>query len=224
MQNPDFVRAAFSAIAPRYVTTNHVLSLGIDILWRGKVARQIRTWAPTRLLDIATGTGDLALTIERVCPKTEVTGSDFCPEMLEIARKRGLYRAVEADALALPFEDASFECTTVAFGLRNMASLDGALREMHRVLTAEGHVLILDFSLPNNILRRPYRYYLHKVLPKIAGRLTGHPEAYTYLGGSIESFPSGRGLLELMENAGFVETRHIPLCGGIAAIYTGKKP
>lgn len=225
MQNPDFVKKTFSAIAPRYVATNHILSMGIDVIWRMKVARQIKAWAPETLLDIATGTGDLALTIQGECPDIKITGSDFCPEMLAIAKERGVETIVEADALQLPFTNESFDCTTVAFGLRNMAAWDRALDEMFRVLTPGGHSLILDFSLPKNTLMRgPYRWYLHHILPKVAGLLTGHPEAYTYLGESIEQFPSGKNLCDLMEKSGFIHTQFTPLCGGIATLYTGEKP
>lgn len=223
MQNPDFVQAAFSAIASRYVTTNHVLSMGIDLLWRARVAQRVAEWKPEALLDIATGTGDLALAIQSACPDTQVTGSDFCAPMLEVARKRGLSDLHVADALDLPFESGRFQCVTVAFGLRNMASYPKALLEMNRMLSPGGHVVILDFSLPDGVLRAPYRWYLHHVLPRVAGWLTGHPEAYSYMGESIESFPSGKNLCRMMEEAGFSETDCEPLSGGIASLYTGRK-
>jgi demethylmenaquinone methyltransferase/2-methoxy-6-polyprenyl-1,4-benzoquinol methylase len=155
IQDPTYVREAFARIADRYVTTNHVLSLGTDILWRRKVARIVRSWQPERVLDVATGTGDLALEIQDACPAAEVTGSDFCAEMLAHATRRGLSRTLVADALALPFEDASFDAVTVAFGLRNMADYGAAIREMRRVLRPGGHVLVLDFSLPEGVMRRP---------------------------------------------------------------------
>ncbi len=223
MQNPDFVQAAFSAIASRYVATNHVLSLGIDLLWRARVAQRVAEWAPGRLLDIATGTGDLALAIQDACPETRVTGSDFCAPMLEVARQRGLKDLHVADALALPFPSESYDCVTVAFGLRNMASWPGALAEMYRMLTPGGHLVVLDFSLPSGLLRMPYRWYLHKVMPAVAGWMTGHPEAYAYLGDSIEAFPSGEALCRLMSDAGFTETHCEPLSGGIASLYTARK-
>lgn len=223
MQNPDFVQAAFSAIASRYVATNHVLSLGIDLLWRARVAQRVAEWAPGRLLDIATGTGDLALAIQDACPETRVTGSDFCAPMLEVARQRGLKDLHVADALALPFLSESYDCVTVAFGLRNMASWPGALAEMYRMLTPGGHLVVLDFSLPSGLLRMPYRWYLHKVMPAVAGWMTGHPEAYAYLGDSIEAFPSGEALCRLMSDAGFTETHCEPLSGGIASLYTARK-
>jgi demethylmenaquinone methyltransferase/2-methoxy-6-polyprenyl-1,4-benzoquinol methylase len=221
-QDAGFVRGAFAKIADRYVLTNHVLSCGTDILWRRKVGRIVRDWEPSRILDVATGTGDLALEMQKVCPEAEVTGSDFCEEMLAHATRRGVRKTLVADGLALPFGDGEFDVATVAFGLRNMASWDGGLQELHRVVRPGGHVLVLDFSLPRGFLRRPYAFYLNKVLPKTAGVLTGEREAYEYLAGSIERFPSGGAMLERFEGAGFVETAWTPLSGGIASIYTGK--
>lgn len=214
--------SAFARIAGRYVLTNHVLSLGTDILWRRKVSRIVRDWAPERVLDVATGTGDVALEIMRRCPEVEVVGADFCPEMLEHAKRRGVERTMVADALAMPFEDGSFDVVTVAFGLRNMADWSGAVREMRRVLRAGGHLLVLDFSLPQGPLCAPYRWYLHRVLPKLAGWLTRQQDAYEYLGGSIEDFPRGQAMLELIGGNGFDQTGERRLSFGVAAIYTGR--
>lgn len=222
IQDPTYVREAFARIADRYVTTNHVLSLGTDILWRRKVARIVRGWKPAQVLDVATGTGDLALEIQDACEGAEITGSDFCAEMLVHARRRGLAKTVVADALAMPFADASFDVVTVAFGLRNMADYAAAIREMRRLLRPGGHLLVLDFSLPEGPLRGSYRWYLHRVLPKLAGWLTGQKDAYEYLGGSIEEFPMGRGMLELIGAQGFHEAEAIPLSFGVASIYTAE--
>ena len=161
MRNPEFVKAAFSAIATRYVATNHVLSMGVDLLWRQRVVQLVSEWKPKRLLDLATGTGDLALAILRAMPEIRLTGSDFCQPMLDVAAERGLTNLVCADAMNLPFPSASYDAVTVAFGLRNMASYPDALKEMGRMLRPGGHLLILDFSLPENLLKRPYRFYLH---------------------------------------------------------------
>jgi demethylmenaquinone methyltransferase/2-methoxy-6-polyprenyl-1,4-benzoquinol methylase len=221
-RDPAYVRDAFARIARRYVTANHVLSLGIDILWRRKVARIVASWKPDRVLDVASGTGDLALEISRRCPEAEITASDFCPEMLEIARERGLENTVVADAMDMPFPDASFDALTVAFGLRNMADYPAALREMRRVLRPGGHLLILDFSLPSGPLRGPYRLYLHHFLPRIAGLVTGQRDAYQYLGGTIEDFPSGGTMCQLIESAGFHDAAARPLTFGVASIYTAE--
>jgi len=224
MPDAVYVRDAFARIADRYVLTNHVLSCGADIWWRKAVAARIRHWQAARLLDVASGTGDLALEIQRQCPDCEVIAADFCAEMLAHAATRGVANTLVADALNLPFPDAWFDVVTVAFGLRNMTDYPDALREMRRVLKPGGRLLILDFSLPNGWLRGPYRFYLHHVLPRLAGWLTGQRDAYEYLGGSIEAFPSGTAMTGLLETCGFTQADATPLSGGVVAIYQGSRP
>tara|TARA_B100000927_G_scaffold290031_1_gene287876 strand:+ start:214 stop:828 length:615 start_codon:yes stop_codon:yes gene_type:complete len=196
--------------------------MGTDILWRRKVGRLVAEQKPNRILDVATGTGDLALELQRACPSAEVTGADFCEEMLELARDRGLKQSLVADGLKLPFADDSFDAVTVAFGLRNMSDWKKGLQEMGRVVRPSGFVLVLDFSLPDGVLRRPYAYYLNRILPRIAGILTGQRDAYDYLAGSVERFPSGGAMLDLFEEAGLSEPTWKPLTQGIASIYTAK--
>ena len=157
MPDPAYVHAAFSSIAERYVTANHILSMGTDIMWRARVVQMVAEWKPTNLLDIATGTGDLALAIKKALPEIEVLGTDFCRPMLDVAVRRGLTNVLEADAMNLPLEDASYDAATVAFGLRNMADYSKALQEFRRVLKPGGHLLVLDFSMPENIFAGPYR-------------------------------------------------------------------
>lgn len=222
MPDPAYVHAAFSSIAERYVTANHILSMGTDVLWRQRVVQRVAEWKPRRLLDIATGTGDLALAISRALPETEVLGTDFCRPMLEVAVRRGLTQVLEADALHLPLPDASFDAATVAFGLRNMADYGAALREFRRVLRPGGHLLVLDFSMPEGMWAAPYRLYLHRVLPKIAGWVTGNSAAYDYLGESIESFPRGGAFCRLLESSGYAGATWLPLCMGVASIYTAE--
>jgi demethylmenaquinone methyltransferase / 2-methoxy-6-polyprenyl-1,4-benzoquinol methylase len=219
MPDARYVRDAFARIADRYVLTNHVLSGGCDLWWRRVVSRRVRAWNCDRLLDVASGTGDLALAIQDACPECEVVATDFCAEMLQHASRRGVRQTRVADALALPYEDGSFDAVTVAFGLRNMADYVAALREMHRVLRPGGHLLILDFALPRGLLRGPYRWYLHGVLPRMAGLLTGQRDAYEYLGGSIEQFPSGADMLRLLGDCGYGNAAFTPLTGGVVAIY-----
>ncbi len=156
-------------------------------------------------------------------PQAEITAADFVPEMLAIARRKGVRKTVVADALQLPFAAASFECVTVAFGLRNMADWGAALQEMARVLTPGGHLLVLDFSQPIPALKSFYRFYLHRCLPTLAAIVTGKKEAYDYLGASIEKFPSGSAMVTLMEASGFKSVSATPLTGGIASIYCGTK-
>lgn len=222
MPDPAFVHAAFASIAARYVTANHVLSLGTDVLWRRRALQIIAEWSPRNLLDIATGTGDLALAVLRAFPETEVLGTDFCRPMLDVAVKRGLSRVLEADALHLPLPDHSYDAATVAFGLRNMADYEAALREFRRILRPGGHLLVLDFSMPEGILAPPYRFYLHHILPRIAGLITGNAGAYDYLGASIEAFPRGSAFCELLQRCGYGMATALPLSGGIASIYTAE--
>ena len=142
--------------------------------------------------------------------------------MLAYATNGGVNKTVVADALNMPFEDDAFDVLTVAFGLRNMASWPGALKEMSRVVRPGGHLLVLDFSLPTGILRGPYRFYLNKVLPKIAGLMTGEKDAYEYLAGTIEEFPSGSEMCELIVANGFRDAVAEPLTCGVASIYTAQ--
>jgi demethylmenaquinone methyltransferase/2-methoxy-6-polyprenyl-1,4-benzoquinol methylase len=222
---PDavYVKDAFARIADRYVMANHVMSGGMDIWWRKRVAWKIRGWKPRQLLDVASGTGDLALEIQDACPETEIIATDFCAEMLEHASSRGLSRTVVADALNLPFADESHDVVTVAFGLRNMAEYPAALQEMARVLRPGGRLVVLDFSMPGGILRGPYRWYLHKILPKLAGWITGQKDAYEYLGASIEQFPQGRAMCEMMSANGFREAEVETMSFGVVSVYTATK-
>lgn len=222
MPDPSYVHAAFSSIASRYVTANHVLSLGADVLWRERAIKMIAEWQPRNLLDIATGTGDLALAIKKALPEVAVQGTDFCRPMLDVAVQRGLADVFEADAMNLPLPDACFDAATVAFGLRNMADYEKALCEFRRILRPGGHLLVLDFSMPDGLLATPYRFYLHRILPRIAGMLTGNAAAYDYLGESIEQFPRGDAFKALLSRCGYTAPTALPLLCGIASIYTAE--
>ena len=214
----------FGAIARRYDLANHALSCGIDFYWRKRAADIVVNWRPDKIVDLATGTGDLALALQKKLPNAEVTGVDFLPEMLELAQRKGLSRAILADAMQLPVPDASFDCVTIAFGLRNMENWRDALGEMSRVLRKGGHLLVLEFSLPTrSIVRTIYRFYLHRCLPLLGSFLTGRKSAYDYLGDSIEEFPSGRAMLDLLEVSGFRRATYQPLSYGIVTIYTAQK-
>lgn len=223
-EKPDSVRDLFSSIAGRYQLVNHLLSGGLDFYWRSAALGLVRAWMPAVVLDVATGSGDLALAIEKGCPGARVVGADFCLPMLEVARKNGLPELVVADGMNLPFPDATFDVVSAAFGLRNMASWEKGLHEMSRVLKPGGHLLILDFSLPTLPVIRPlYRFYLHRILPIIAGIATGRTDAYEYLGGSIEQFPSGKAMTSLIDSCGFQEAKSHPLTLGTVSIYTARK-
>jgi demethylmenaquinone methyltransferase / 2-methoxy-6-polyprenyl-1,4-benzoquinol methylase len=224
MQDAGFVRQAFARIAPRYVVTNHVLSLGIDVLWRRTTARTIAQLNPSHVLDLATGSGDLACAIQAACPNAKVLGGDFSPPMMAEAQRAGFHRLIAADAMQLPVMDAAFDVVTVAFGLRNMASWPTAIAEMARVLRPGGSLFVLDFSIPSWPLIRPaYLFYLKKIMPRIAGMITGHRDAFEYLCGSIERFPSGQDMVALLTANGFSTANARPLSFGIATLYRANK-
>ena len=213
----------FGTIARRYDLANHTLSCGTDFYWRKCAANMVASWRPGKIVDLATGTGDLALALQKKLPDAEVTGVDFVPEMLELAQRKGVRKTILADAMQLPFSDGSFDCVTIAFGLRNMENWGGALAEMSRVLGRDGHLLVLEFSLPTrSIARAIYRLYLHRCLPLLGSLLTRKKSAYDYLGDSIEEFPSGRAMLDLIEASGFRHATLQPLSYGIATIYTAE--
>lgn len=214
----------FGSIAPRYDLANHLFSCGIDFYWRKRVAEIVASWRPDKIVDLATGTGDLALALQRKMPQAEIIAVDFSEEMLAIAKRKGVRQTMLADAMRLPFDDASVDCVTVAFGLRNMEDYGGALREMARVLKPLGHLLVLEFSLPRmSVLRAVYRFYLHRCLPLLGSFLTKKKSAYDYLGDSIEQFPNGHAMLRLMESSGFTNPSAEPLTGGIVTVYTADK-
>jgi demethylmenaquinone methyltransferase / 2-methoxy-6-polyprenyl-1,4-benzoquinol methylase len=218
------VRHMFGTIARRYDLANHALSCGVDFYWRKCAADIVVRWRPEKIVDLATGTGDLALALQKKLPGSEVTGVDFLPEMLERAYRKGVRKTVLADAMKLPFPDASFDCVTIAFGLRNMENWREALGEMSRVLRPDGHLLVLEFSLPTKpIVRDVYRFYLHRCLPLLGFFLTRRKSAYDYLGDSIEEFPTGRAMLNLIEASGFSRAAFQPLSYGIVTIYIAQR-
>jgi demethylmenaquinone methyltransferase / 2-methoxy-6-polyprenyl-1,4-benzoquinol methylase len=213
----------FGAIARRYDLANHALSCGTDFYWRKCAANMVANWRPRKIVDLATGTGDLALAVQKKLPDAEVTGVDFVPEMLELARRKGVRETILADAMKLPFPDASFDCVTIAFGLRNMENWRDALVEMSRVLKRDGRLLVLEFSMPTvSIVHTIYRFYLHRCLPLLGSFLTRKKSAYDYLGDSIEEFPSGHAMIDLIEASGFKHVTLQPLSYGVATIYTAQ--
>lgn len=222
-QDPEFVRGTFASISRRYDFANHLLSGGLDFLWRDVVARRVAASQPRTVLDLATGSGDLARELRRRCPEALVVGGDFCLPMLAEAARKSVPCLVQADGLSLPFADGAFDAVTVAFGLRNMASWSSALGECARVLRPGGGLHVLDFSMPPHpFVRAVYRVYLHRLLPRIAGWVTAKPEAYEYLGESIEGFPSGSRMLDLFRAAGFEPVAPRLFCLGVVSLYTGR--
>lgn len=197
--------------------------MGLDFGWREKVGRLVARQHPAVILDLATGSGDLALTLARHCPRAQVVAGDFCFPMLRQAKAKSVPLLVGADGMRLPFAAGTFDALTVAFGLRNMSSYADAVAEFRRVLCPGGLLLVLDFSMPGPWIAPFYRFYLRKILPGIASILTGNRSAYDYLGESIEAFPRGKAMIGLLETAGLVEARHQSLACGIVGLYTGLK-
>jgi demethylmenaquinone methyltransferase / 2-methoxy-6-polyprenyl-1,4-benzoquinol methylase len=227
------VRRMFGEIAPHYDRMNHVLSLNIDKYWRAWTVRKLAPEPGEPILDLCTGTGDLAIAFQRATGgKSEIIGADFCPQMLEIARRKQ-QRAkigpeltfVEADAQNLPFEDNRFAIVSVAFGLRNVANTDRGLAEMARVCRVGGQVAILEFSSPRlQPLRALYFFYFRRILPRIGQFFARNKsDAYEYLPATVAAFPDGEALAERMRSAGLREVRFWPLTFGIATLYVGRK-
>ena len=222
------VREMFSGIAKRYDLLNHLLSGNVDKRWRRIVAERVReklSSSGARILDVACGTGDLSLTLFENTG-ARVVGADFCRPMLEIAAgktPKGL-PLIEGDALALPFRDGTFEVVTIAFGLRNLSSVDGGLAELRRVLKPGGWVAILEFSRPANAMLRPlFGLYFTRVLPLMGGLISGSHGAYSYLPASVQKFPDQEQLSLLMNRAGFDQVKFENLTGGIAALHMGRR-
>ena len=222
-RDPEVVREMFDRVARRYDLANHLLSFGRDFFWRRRAAEIVAKWKPACVLDLATGSGDLALALQDKIPRAQIVGLDFSGAMLTLARGKGVRQLIAADAAQLPLAEQSFDAITVAFGLRNVRDWAAALREMRRVLTSAGHLLVLDFSRPPKpILRFLYRFYLRRILPLASAIITREKEPYQYLGSSIENFPSGRAMCDLIEASGFQNAIAEPLTGGIVTIYAAE--
>src|SRR5262249_36367015 len=201
-----------------------LLSCGMDFYWRARAADIVAGWNPHRVADLATGTGDLALALQKKLSDAEITAVDFLPEMLELARRKGVRQVVLADAMRLPFSDASFDCITIAFGLRNLENYSAALAEMRRVLNNHGHLLVLEVSLPTTPGFPPaHSVCFHPCPPLLGSFLTKKKSAYDYLGDSIEEFPNGNTMCELMRANGYVSPGFQPLTGGIVTVYTATR-
>ncbi len=224
------VEDMFNTIAPRYDFLNHFLSLGIDKSWRKKAIRTLRDMKDPRLLDVATGTGDMAIMAHRLLG-CSVVGTDLSAGMLEVGRKKiselGLADSIElhqADSEALPFADSEFDAVTVAFGVRNYENLDAGLADMARVLRKGGRMVVLEFSKPRAFpFKQLYLFYFRHILPHVGGLISHDKNAYTYLPESVLAFPDGSDFEKHMAKAGLINVRSKTLTLGIATIYTGEK-
>ena len=222
------VRQMFSSIATRYDVTNEVLSFGIHRLWRRSAVRLSGAKPGDSVLDCATGTGDLALAFKhKVGASGRVVGTDFCPEMLQSApakaQKEGLQVEFQvADAMALPFADATFEVASIAFGIRNVDDPVKCLKEMARVVKPGGRVVVLEFGQPRGVFGALFRFYSKTIMPAIGGLLTGNRAAYEYLPRTAAAFPAGERFLGLMDQAGAYRERVAnPMTFGTSYVYVG---
>ena len=228
------VRRMFGQIAGRYDFLNHLLSLNVDHYWRSRAVRQVPPVGVDPVLDVCTGTGDLALAyFKRGAEGLPIVASDFCPEMLAIGKQKGTRAGaddhitwVEADSQALPFPSDRFQIVSVAFGLRNVTSTMAGLEEMTRVCKPGGHVVVLEFSMPERQpIRALYGWYFRNVLPRLGQLLSrSREEAYNYLPESVGQFPQGPALCDMMRTAGLDEVTYRPMTFGVATLYVGRKP
>lgn len=227
------IRRMFGAIAPSYDLLNHLLSLNIDKSWRRRVTQLVPPRGDGPILDLCTGTGDLAFAYDRAARGTvPIVGADFCGEMLDVAvRKRRAsqkdrIRFIQADAQRLPFPDNHFQIVCVAFGLRNVTDPDKAIAEMVRVTQPGGRVAILEFSKPRHpVFGRLYQAYFRYLLPLIGQTISRSKDsAYHYLPASVQDFPDGEALADRLRRHGLVEVSYTPFTLGIATLYVGVKP
>ncbi len=220
----------FSAIARRYDLLNTVLSFGFDKGWRKDATKAAFAGGATHVLDVATGTADLALALKKYRPGAEVIGVDFVEAMLSVGRRKAKEQGVsvrleQGDGLALPYPDASFDALTIAYGLRNFADLDKGLAEFYRVLRPGGKLVVLEFPPPpKGVFGTLFRFYFLQVLPRLGGLISGRKSAYTYLPDSVLKFPPPKVLAARMERAGFRGVRYELQTFGVSALHTGEKP
>lgn len=225
------VREMFDNIAPKYDLLNHTLSMSIDRVWRRRVVGEVRRAKPGRILDVATGTGDLAIAMARRIRDVQVLGVDLSEQMLAVARRKIEARGLDGrivldrgDAERLAVADASVDVATVAFGVRNFGDLGAGLRELARTIKPGGKVVILEFSRPcNRVFRALYEFYSYKILPRIGGLVSRDKRAYEYLPASVGEFPAPEEFMAMMARAGFRNCRARSQSFGIAQIYIGER-
>ena len=225
------IAAMFDRISPKYDALNHLLSLNIDKVWRRKTAKTVTKSHPNTLLDLATGTGDLAIALAKCNPQTHIIGLDISEKMLDIGKTKIAQRKLEnqielslGNAATVPFEDNHFDAVTVAFGVRNFENLGKGISEIQRVLKPAGKVFILEFSMPERWpVKQLYRFYFNRILPRIGRHLSKEPDAYTYLPESVERFPKPDDFMQLLSEKGLENCTKRTLSFGIATLYTAEK-
>lgn len=225
------VARMFDSIAPYYDFLNRLLSAGVDTIWRKRAIQQLKGKPINKLLDVATGTADLALEASRQLRLKQIVGVDISKEMLDIGRSKirkralqGVIELKEGDSENLPFPDNTFDAVTVAFGVRNYENLEKGLVEMRRVLKDGGSLVVLEFSRPRIFpFKQLYNFYFANILPLIGRFTSKDPKAYQYLYESVQAFPDGEDFLNILGKAGYKSNQCIPLTLGICSIYTGEK-
>ncbi|NCN27520.1 bifunctional demethylmenaquinone methyltransferase/2-methoxy-6-polyprenyl-1,4-benzoquinol methylase UbiE [bacterium] len=239
MKNPDTIRNMFSTIAPKYDRANSILSFGIHKFWRKELVSWIQSSqkerllqdSPIKVLDCATGTGDVAIEIKKALKdKADVVGVDFCEPMLKVAPGKAKRQNLDihfqvADVMKLPFEDNTFDVVTISFGIRNVASAEEGIKEMTRVLKPRGELYILEFGQPeSNFFSNAYNFYSQKVLPRVGAMVTGNKTAYEYLEDSSSQFPCKNHFLKMMQDsAPLYKVKFKALTMGVAYLYRGIK-
>ena len=225
------IAAMFDSISPRYDFLNHLLSLNIDKSWRRKTVKAVASRHPQHILDLATGTADLAIQLAKKMPQAQIEGLDLSEKMLEIGqdkvKKQGLENQIslqQGDAAHLPFGDDTFDAITIAFGARNFEDLTSSLEEIRRVMRSEGRLFILEFSMPTKFpFKQAYKLYFSKILPKIGSWISKDKNAYSYLSTSVQNFPSPDTFANILKENGFQQVEKKAFSLGIAILYSARK-
>ena len=225
------VKEMFDSIAPAYDFMNRAMTFGIDKWWRAKAVKMIKAHTPHKILDVATGTGDLAIKLARSLKPDKITGIDLSEGMIEIGKRKvdeanlnNIISLATGDCLALPFDNNTFDCITVAYGVRNFEHLDKGYQEMYRVLNEGGMLCVIELSTPTSPIIKPlYNCYSHYIIPFVGRLISKDVRAYSYLPESIAAVPQGDDMLQLMRNAGFKKCKFKRLTFGTCTIYTAFK-
>lgn len=231
MAKREYLVDLFGTVHQRYDLLNHVLSLSLDKGWRKSLVEQVHSVHQNRILDACTGTGDLAIELAKKYVGVLVVGIDVSDKMLKMGvekiQKAGLTGRIflqQSDLFNLPFKDEVFDAVSIGFGFRNLHNFAGGIKEMIRVLRKDGVLLILELTIPQRpFLKRIHHFYLKNILPKIGGLISGSKSSYEYLSSSIIAFPEKKEVIEFMKAGGLRDVQHVPLSGGIASIFRGKK-
>jgi demethylmenaquinone methyltransferase/2-methoxy-6-polyprenyl-1,4-benzoquinol methylase len=231
LEKKEQVADMFNDISVKYDFLNRFLSAGIDVSWRKKALKQLTEINPSKILDVATGTADVAILAEKILHPKKIIGIDISEGMLDVGRKKiaklGLEKNIElllGDSEAIKFEDNTFDAVTVAFGVRNFQHLEKGLAEIKRVLRPGGKLVVLEFSKPSLILVKPiYNFYMKQITPNVGKLFSKNREAYKYLDESIRKFPEGKAFVKILDEVGYKKTLSKPLSLGICSIYCGVK-